>query len=67
VLSSPENLGRVPDEIVEDAAADEAVWVELSLWPGLFGGRLDCDPSSWPRSSWPQRADDITIYAAYIN
>ena len=40
VLSSPENLWRIIDEIVEDAAADGAVWVELSLWPGLFEGRL---------------------------
>ncbi len=40
VLSSPENLRRVIDEIVEDATADGAIWVELSLWPGLFGGRL---------------------------
>ena len=40
VLSSPESLWRIIDEIVEDAAADGAVWVELSLWPGLFEGRL---------------------------
>lgn len=43
VLSSAENLDRVMDEIVEDAAADGAIWVELSLWPGLFGGRLGSD------------------------
>lgn len=40
VLSAPANLRRVIDEIVQDAAADGAVWLELSLWPGLFGGRL---------------------------
>jgi len=43
VLSSPEDLRRIVDEIVEDAAADGAVWIEASLWPGLFGGRLGPD------------------------
>lgn len=40
LLASPLNLRRVVGEIVEDAAYDGAVWVELSLWPGLFRGRL---------------------------
>jgi adenosine deaminase len=39
-LSFPEGLRRVVGEVVEDAAADGAVWVEVSLWPGLFRGRL---------------------------
>jgi adenosine deaminase len=39
-LSSPDSLRRIVGEIVEDAAGDGAVWVELSLWPGLFKGRL---------------------------
>jgi len=42
-LASPDNLERVVGEVVEDAAADGAVWVELSLWPGLFQGRLGPD------------------------
>jgi adenosine deaminase len=46
VLSAPENLRRVMDEIVQDAAADGAVWVELSLWPGLFGGRLGSEQAA---------------------
>lgn len=40
VLSSPKNLRRVLDEIVEDAVADGVIWLELSVWPGLFGGGL---------------------------
>jgi len=40
VLSTPSGLRRVIHEVVEDAAADGAVWVEVSVWPGLFGGRL---------------------------
>lgn len=39
-LASPEGLHRIVDEVVEDAATDGAVWVEISCWPGLFGGRL---------------------------
>jgi adenosine deaminase len=45
-LSSPENLNRVIDEVVEDAAVDGAVWIELSLWPGLFAGRLGSDKAA---------------------
>ena len=40
VLASPDNLERIVGEVVEDAAADGAVWVELSLWPGMFRGQL---------------------------
>jgi adenosine deaminase len=40
VLSSVAGLRRIVREVVEDAAADGAAWVEVSLWPGLFGGRL---------------------------
>jgi len=40
VLSVPDALYRIVGEIVEDAATDGAVWVEISLWPGLFLGRL---------------------------
>ena len=43
VLASPDSLGRIVREVVEDAAADGAVWVELSLWPGLFEGRMGPD------------------------
>ncbi len=31
---------QVLNEIVEDARAAGAVWVEVSMWPGLFAGRL---------------------------
>ncbi len=40
LLASPDNVRRVVTEVVEDAAQDGAVWVELSLWPGLFRGRF---------------------------
>jgi adenosine deaminase len=42
-LSFPDSLRRVVHEVMDDAAADGAVWVEISLWPGLFGGRLGPD------------------------
>jgi adenosine deaminase len=42
-LSSPDSLRRIVYEVIDDAAADGAVWVEISLWPGLFGGRLGPD------------------------
>ncbi len=41
VLASPDNLERIVGEVVEDAAADGAVWVEPSLWPGMFRGMLE--------------------------
>jgi adenosine deaminase len=39
-LRTPADAQRLVDEIVEDAARAGAVWVEPSMWPGLFGGRL---------------------------
>lgn len=42
-LSDPPSLRRILDEVVEDAAADGAVWIEVSVWPGLFAGRLGSD------------------------
>lgn len=42
-LRAPADVVRVIDEIVQDAAASGGVWVELSVWPGLFGGRLGPD------------------------
>ena len=42
-LSSPDDLRRIIGEVVDDAAADGAIWVEVSVWPGLFGGRLGPD------------------------
>jgi adenosine deaminase len=39
-LSSAAALHRIVAEVIEDAARDGAVWVEVSLWPGLFRGRL---------------------------
>lgn len=38
VLRDPGGLRRVVGEVVADAAADGAVWAEVSVWPGLFGG-----------------------------
>jgi adenosine deaminase len=46
VLAVPENLDRILDEVIEDAARDGAVWVELSVWPGLFEGRLGSDAAA---------------------
>ncbi|WP_426502876.1 adenosine deaminase [Dactylosporangium sp. McL0621] len=34
---------RLVHEVVEDAALAGAVWVEPSMWPGLFRGRLGSD------------------------
>lgn len=42
-LRGPAEAERLVTEIVEDAAAAGAVWVEPSMWPGLFGGRLGSD------------------------
>jgi adenosine deaminase len=39
-MRTADDVVRVLDEIVEDAAAGGAVWVEMSMWPGLFAGRL---------------------------
>lgn len=43
VLDDADAVERVVDEIIEDAARDGAVWLELSAWPGLFCGRLGTD------------------------
>ncbi|HEX3816634.1 MAG TPA: adenosine deaminase [Mycobacteriales bacterium] len=43
-LRTAENARRLVTEVVQDAAAAGAVWVEPSMWPGLFGGRLGPDP-----------------------
>lgn len=37
VLADPDGLFRVVGEIVVDNAEEGVVWVELSVWPGLFG------------------------------
>jgi adenosine deaminase len=39
-IDSSADLCRVVTEVVEDAAADGVVWLELSLWPGFLGTRL---------------------------
>lgn len=39
-MRTADDVVRVVDEIVEDARAGGAVWVEVSMWPGLFAGRL---------------------------
>jgi adenosine deaminase len=40
VLRTPAGVSRVLREVVEDAATDGAIWIEVSVWPGLFDGRL---------------------------
>lgn len=45
-LRTPMDVARVVHEIVEDAARAGAVWVEPSVWPGLFGGRLGAYPDA---------------------
>ncbi len=42
-LQTEQNLRRVVREIMEDSAAQGAVWVEPSMWPGMLGGRLGSD------------------------
>ena len=39
-MRTADDVMRVLDEIVEDAGAAGAVWLEMSMWPGLFAGRL---------------------------
>ena len=39
-MRTTDDVVRVLDEIVEDASAAGAVWLEMSMWPGLFAGRL---------------------------
>lgn len=43
VLRNESAVRRVVDELFEDAARQGAVWVEPSMWPGLFRGRLGPD------------------------
>ena len=43
VIRSPDDFARLVREVVEDAAADGAVWVEVSVWPGFLRGRLGPD------------------------
>lgn len=46
MLQTERNLRRVVREIVEDSAAQGAVWIEPSMWPGLLGGRLGPDEAA---------------------
>lgn len=43
------------DEIAEDAAGAGTVWLEVSVWPGLFAGRLG--PNEQVVSTLAQAAD----------
>ena len=43
VLEDAAVVERVVDETLADAARDGVVWLELSVWPGLFAGRLGTD------------------------
>ena len=45
VLRSPAGLGRVMHEVVEDAAADGAIWIEVSVWPGLVNADRNLEPA----------------------
>jgi adenosine deaminase len=42
-LRTSADARRLVHEIAQDAALAGAVWVEPSMWPGLFGGRLGAD------------------------
>jgi adenosine deaminase len=46
VLDEPGVVERVVDEVAADAAHEGVVWVDLSVWPGLFRGRLGSDLES---------------------
>jgi adenosine deaminase len=39
-MRTHEDVHRVVREIVEDATAAGACWIEVSMWPGVFGGRI---------------------------
>jgi adenosine deaminase len=43
-LRTDADLARVMEEIAEDGVRAGAVWVEISVWPGLFAGRLGPHP-----------------------
>jgi adenosine deaminase len=43
LLTTAVDAVRVVDEVVEDAATAGACWIEPSMWPGLFRGRLGRD------------------------
>jgi adenosine deaminase len=43
VLRTRADIARVAHEIAQDAVRDGAVWLELSVWPGLFKGRFGSD------------------------
>lgn len=43
VLRGPDDLSRLMTEVVEDAAADGAVWVEPQLWPAEHRDRIGPD------------------------
>jgi adenosine deaminase len=45
-LQTPADATRLVTEIVADAEDAGAVWVEPSMWPGLFGGRLGSDAAA---------------------
>ena len=40
VLRTRADVARVVNEIAEDALCEAAVWLELSVWPGLFKGQF---------------------------
>jgi adenosine deaminase len=46
LLDGEETLARVLDELLADADAEGVVWLELSVWPGLFAGRLGDDEAA---------------------
>jgi adenosine deaminase len=43
VLRTEAEVFRLLQEVAADAAAAGAVWIEVSVWPGLFAGRLGAD------------------------
>jgi adenosine deaminase len=45
-LQKPADATRLVTEIVDDARNAGAVWIEPSMWPGLFGGRLGSDEAT---------------------
>lgn len=47
LLADERALPRLVTEVVEDAAADGAVWIEVSVWPGVFGAGADPSGGRW--------------------